>query len=107
MAIALGKISAFGYNPRHGKFPNASDRQYPAGDWLWGHGAPDVWGAVVTALFGAGFCSLSGMLPDIDSGPGRPVREITTFMAAVIPTMLLGRLFHVGVSPSRRFSWGP
>ena len=52
-----------------------------------------------TALLGAGFCSLSGMLPDIDSGPGRPVREITTFMAAVIPTMLLGRLFHVGVSP--------
>jgi hypothetical protein len=51
-----------------------------------------------TALLAAGFCSVSGMLPDIDSGPGRPLREITTFMASVIPAMLLGRLFHAGVT---------
>jgi membrane-bound metal-dependent hydrolase YbcI (DUF457 family) len=38
------------------------------------------------------------MLPDIDSGPGRPLREITTFMAAVVPTMLFRRLLHLGMS---------
>jgi membrane-bound metal-dependent hydrolase YbcI (DUF457 family) len=49
-------------------------------------------------LLGAGLCSVSGMLPDIDSGPGRPLREITTFMASVIPTMLLGHLLAINLS---------
>jgi hypothetical protein len=39
------------------------------------------------------------MLPDIDSGPGRPLREITTFMAAVVPTMLIHRFERWGMSP--------
>ena len=33
-----------------------------------------------------------GILPDIDSGPGIPLREITTFLASVVPTMLITRL---------------
>ena len=52
-----------------------------------------------TSILAAGLCSVSGMLPDIDSGPGRPLREITTFMAAVVPAMLVRRLEHLGVSP--------
>ena len=44
------------------------------------------------SLLAAGLCGVSGMLPDIDSGPGRPLREITSFMAAVVPTMLFGHL---------------
>ena len=46
----------------------------------------------------AGLCSVSGMLPDIDSGPGRPLREITTFMAAVVPSLLFARLLRFGMS---------
>jgi hypothetical protein len=51
-----------------------------------------------TAVLAAGLCGVSGMLPDIDSGPGRPVKEITTFMAAVVPAMLFRRLLHFGMS---------
>ena len=51
-----------------------------------------------SCILAAGLCSVSGMLPDIDSGPGRPLREITTFMAAVVPTMLFGRLLGLGLS---------
>ena len=50
-----------------------------------------------SCILAAGLCSVSGMLPDIDSGPGRPLREITSFMAAVVPTMLFGRLWHMGL----------
>ena len=50
------------------------------------------------SLLAASLCSVSGMLPDIDSGPGRPLREITTLMAAVVPTMLFGRLERWGLS---------
>jgi hypothetical protein len=50
------------------------------------------------SLLAASLCAVSGMLPDIDSGPGRPLREITTLMAAVVPTMLFGHLQHFGLS---------
>ncbi len=52
-----------------------------------GYGVP--W---TTSLVGAGLCSIGGILPDIDSGPGIPLREITTFLASVVPTMLITRL---------------
>ena len=40
----------------------------------------------------AGLCSLAGMLPDLDSDSGVPVRETLNFVAAVIPLFLLQRL---------------
>ncbi len=52
-----------------------------------GYGVP-----LPTCLVGAGLCSVGGILPDIDSGPGIPLREITTFLASVVPTMLITRL---------------
>jgi hypothetical protein len=52
-----------------------------------------------TCILAAGLCSVSGMLPDIDSGPGRPLKEITTFMAAVVPAMMVRRFEHLGMSP--------
>jgi hypothetical protein len=52
-----------------------------------GYGVP-----LTTSLVGAGLCSVGGILPDIDSGPGIPLREITTFLASVVPTMLITRL---------------
>lgn len=44
------------------------------------------WG---TAFLGAGLCALGGMLPDLDSDSGRPVRELFGFAAAVVPLFLL------------------
>ncbi len=40
------------------------------------------------------------MLPDIDSGPGRPLREIMSFLAVAVPTMLFVRLQHHGLTQS-------
>ena len=53
----------------------------------FGYGVP-----LITSMVGAGLCSIGGILPDIDSGPGIPLREITTFLASVVPTMLITRL---------------
>ena len=52
-----------------------------------------------TCLLATGLCGVSGMLPDLDSGPGRPLRECTTFAAAVVPMMLTHRFKHLGLAP--------
>ncbi len=51
-----------------------------------------------TCLLAGGLCGVSGMLPDIDSGPGRPLRESMAFAAAVVPMMLVERLRIFDVS---------
>ena len=53
-------------------------------------------------ILAATLCGVSGMLPDIDSGPGRPLREITTFLAAMVPAMCLTRLYDSGLAQSWR-----
>ncbi|MBX3415177.1 MAG: metal-dependent hydrolase [Pirellulales bacterium] len=45
-----------------------------------------------TCVLAAGLCGVSGMLPDLDSDSGRPLRESVTFAAAVVPMMLVGRM---------------
>lgn len=50
------------------------------------------------ALIGTGLCSVSGMLPDIDSDSGVPLRESLAFGAAVVPMMLAERLRNLGMS---------
>ncbi len=52
-----------------------------------------------TCLLAGGLCSVAGMLPDIDSGPGRPLRESMAFAAAVVPMMLAERLRVLNVPP--------
>jgi hypothetical protein len=47
-----------------------------------------------TAILAGGLCSISGMLPDIDSDSGVPHRESLAFAAAVVPMMLVNRLQH-------------
>lgn len=49
-------------------------------------------------LLAGGLCSVSGMLPDIDSGPGIPLRESLAFAAAVVSTMLVDRFQGFGWS---------
>lgn len=51
-----------------------------------------------TCMLAGGLCSVSGMLPDIDSDSGVPLRESLAFGAAVIPMMLADRLQHLGLS---------
>lgn len=45
----------------------------------------------------AGLCSLSGMIPDLDSDSGTPVRETMTLTAAVVPMLTMERF--------RQFGW--
>jgi len=58
------------------------------------YGVP--WEACTVA---AGLCGVSGMLPDLDSGPGRPLRESLSFAAAVVPMLMMRRLRHLGLEP--------
>ena len=44
-----------------------------------------------TAVLAGGLCGVSGMLPDLDSGPGVPLRESVAFAAAVVPMLLVHR----------------
>jgi hypothetical protein len=61
--------------------------------WQW-----DLdWGP---ALLAAGLTTLGGLLPDLDSDSGVPVRELFGAAAAVTPCLLYPRL--AGVSPERR-----
>ena len=52
---------------------------YGAAAWYVG-GLPPM-----TCVLGAGLCSVAGMMPDLDSGPGIPLRESVAFAAAVVP----------------------
>ena len=49
-----------------------------------------------TAALATVLCSVSGMLPDLDSGPGRPLHESVCFAAAAIPMMMADRFKHLG-----------
>ncbi len=51
-----------------------------------------------TCILAGGLCSVSGMLPDIDSNSGKPLRESLAFMAAIVPMMLADRLRSMGIS---------
>lgn len=49
-------------------------------------------------VLAAGVTAVGGMLPDLDSDSGIPVREMFGLAAAVVPLMLVRRLMHAGVS---------
>ncbi len=51
-----------------------------------------------TAALSTILCSVSGMLPDLDSGPGKPLHESVSFAAAAIPMMMADRFKHLGWS---------
>ena len=64
-----------------------------------------VTGAVATFGFGftpaqgilsAYLCGVSGMLPDIDSTSGKPLREMSNLTAAIIPMIMMERLKEWG-----------
>jgi len=48
-------------------------------------------------LVAGGLCGVSGMLPDIDSDRGIPIRESMAFAAAVVPMLLVERFAALGL----------
>lgn len=42
-------------------------------------------------------CSVSGMLPDLDSASGKPSREILCLLAAVVPALMIPRFQQLGL----------
>lgn len=42
---------------------------------------------------------IAGMLPDLDSQSGKPVREVFSLLAAAAPLAMMGRLQRIGGSP--------
>ncbi len=46
---------------------------------------------LTTCILAGGLCSVSGMLPDLDSDSGRPLREATALAAAVVPMLMVDR----------------
>jgi hypothetical protein len=63
---------------------------YGAAAWYVGDMHP------VTCALGGGLCAVSGMLPDLDSGPGIPLKESVAFAAAVVPMMMIHRFQQLG-----------
>lgn len=51
-----------------------------------------------TCILAGGLCSVSGMLPDLDSDSGRPLREATTLGAAVVPMLMVERFQRMNLS---------
>ena len=50
-----------------------------------------------TSILAGTLCSLSGMLPDIDSNKGRPLKEIMSAFAAMVPMLMLERMRQVEI----------
>ncbi len=64
---------------------------YAAAGYKWGLS----WESCAIA---GGLCSVSGMLPDLDSDSGIPLREAVGFSAAFVPMMMVDRLERLGCS---------
>lgn len=58
------------------------------------------WGTVMLA---AGLTALGGMLPDLDSDSGIPVRELFGLSGVLIPLLLFQRLRRYGLTPEQMF----
>ena len=51
-----------------------------------------------TCGLAAGLCSVAGMLPDLDSDSGVPVRETVSFAAAIVPMLMIDRFTSLGMT---------
>lgn len=54
---------------------------------------------VGTAALAGGLTAVGGMLPDLDSDSGVPVREMFNLAAVFVPLMLLRRFMRMGLEP--------
>ncbi len=51
-----------------------------------------------SGLLAGGLCAVSGMLPDLDSENGVPLRETSMFVAAIAPMLMIDRFRDLGFS---------
>lgn len=51
-----------------------------------------------SGILAGGLCAVSGMLPDLDSDSGIPLRETSLFAAAVVPMLMLERFRDLELS---------
>ncbi len=65
-----------------------------AGVLSLGYGVP-----VNSAIVAGAMCGFSGMLPDLDSDYGIPLRETMAFTAATIPMLLVSHFQALGLGP--------
>lgn len=59
------------------------------------------WGV---SLMAAGITAVSGLLPDLDSDSGVPVREMFNISAVLIPLMMLKRMLGFGLTEDQTFA---
>ena len=64
---------------------------YGVAAWIVGDMPP------MTCALAGGLCAVSGMLPNLDSGLGIPLRESVAFAAAVVPMMMIQRFHQMGL----------
>jgi hypothetical protein len=57
----------------------------------YSYGAP-----LQSCILAGGLCSVSGILPDLDSDSGVPYRESVAFVSAFVPMLLIGRFESLG-----------
>lgn len=67
-----------------------------AGYAYWGVSTQGM--SIETGLLAAALCSVSGMLPDLDSDSGVPLRETSMFVAAIAPMLMIDRFQDLGMS---------
>jgi hypothetical protein len=53
---------------------------------------------IESGILAGGLCAVSGMLPDLDSDSGIPLRETSLFVAAVVPMLMIDRFRDLGLS---------
>lgn len=51
-----------------------------------------------SGILAGGLCAVSGMLPDLDSDSGVPLRETSMFVAAIAPMLMIDRFRDLGFS---------
>lgn len=61
---------------------------------------------LATSIIAGSLCSVAGMLPDLDSDSGRPVREMVCFGAAAIPMFLFDRVGKLSCNPEEMVVFG-
>ncbi|MEM1228389.1 MAG: metal-dependent hydrolase [Planctomycetota bacterium] len=54
--------------------------------------------SIESGLLAGGLCSVAGMLPDLDSDSGVPLRETSMFASAIIPMLMIERWRDMGLS---------
>jgi membrane-bound metal-dependent hydrolase YbcI (DUF457 family) len=54
--------------------------------------------SIESGLIAGGLCSVAGMLPDLDSDSGIPLRETSMFAAAVVPMLMIERFRDLELS---------